>query len=274
MAKKKPETPSTSPSVEQWHPVRAMGLARALMKAGYGTRIQTSEMIAEGRITVDDEVIFDPNSRLEIGALVCLDGKPLASLRPSYFALNKPVRVVCSASDGPGRRLVSDFFPRQIFGLQTTGRLDSKTTGLLLISNDRRWNDIVTGSKVLEQEFRVQVEGELTDLEIGVMTAGVHLPNLGLFKPLSVKIVEKLNGRSVVTMVVREGRVRQVRRMLSTLRHKVVFVRRTRIGNIRLGDLPSGVIRNLTDGEVQSIFDAVKPSGKPTGKSGAGKKGA
>jgi len=240
-----------------------MGLARALMKAGYGTRKQTSTMVNEGRISVEDEIIFDPNTMLAAGSQIYLDGQALARLKPSYYAFNKPVRVVCTPSEGPERKLVSDFFPHDIPGLQTAGRLDSKTVGLLLISNDRPWINLVTGSKVLDQEFRVQVEGELTELEIGVMTAGVHLPKLGMFRPLSVKIVEVLNSRTVITMVVREGKIRQVRRMLNTLRHKVVFVRRTRIGNIRLGDLPIGGVRHLTAGEIHSIFESEKVAANP-----------
>lgn len=259
MAKKQQDdAASPPPSPERWKPARAMGLARALMKAGYGTRKQTGTMVAEGRITVGDEIILDPFRMLEAGSQIYLDGEPLALLKPSYYAFNKPVRVVCSPSEGLERRLVSDFFPRNVPGLKTAGRLDGKTVGLLLISNDGSWNNLVTGSKVLDQEFRVQVEGELTDLEISVMTAGVHLPNLGLFRPLSVKVVEILNDRTVVTMIVREGKIRQVRRMLNTLRHKVVFVRRIRIGNIRLGDLPAGGIRHLTAGEIHSIFELKK----------------
>jgi pseudouridine synthase len=235
-----------------------MGLARALMKAGYGTRKQTGTMVAEGRISVGEEIVFDPNTMLEPGSQIYLDGEPLALLKPSYFAFNKPARVVCSSSEGPERKLVSDFLPSNIPGLRPAGRLDGKTVGLLLVSNDRSWNNLVAGSKVLDQEFRVQVEGELTELEISVMTAGVHLPNMGLFRPLSVKVVEILNDRTVVNMVVREGKVRQVRRMLSTLRHKVVFVRRVRIGNIRLGDIPVGGVRRLTTGEIHSIFESEK----------------
>ena len=261
MTKKQQHTPA--PAADRWKPARAMGLARALMKAGYGTRKQTSTMVDEGRISVDDEIIFDPNTMLDAGSQIYLDGQPLARLNPSYYAFNKPVRVVCTQSEGPDRKLVSDYFPRNVPGLQTAGRLDSKTVGLLLISNDRPWINMVTGSRVLDQEFRVQVEGELTKLEIGVMTAGVHLPKLGLFKPLSVKIVEVLNSRTVITMVVREGKIRQVRRMLTTLLHKVVFVRRTRIGNIRLGDLPIGGVRHLTAGEIRSIFESEKTTTKP-----------
>lgn len=264
MAKKK-QVPSSfiEPVLDRWKPARPMGLARALMKAGYGTRNQTSQMIREGHISVGDEIVFDPNFALETGSQIYLDGEPLTILKHSYYAFNKPVRVVCAPSDGPGRSLVSDYFPSSVPGLQTAGRLDSRTVGLLLISNDRPWNNQVTSSKFLDQEFRVQVEGELTELEISVMTAGVHLPNLGLFRPLSVKVVEILNDRTVVTMVVRQGKVRQVRRMLNTLRHKVVFVRRIRIGAIRLGDLPAGGIRHLTAGEIHSIYEKEKLPDKP-----------
>ena len=92
--------PTTS-SPGRWKPTRAIGVARALMKAGYGTRKQTSTMVTEGRITVDEKVVLDPNRMLEPGAQIYLDGEPLAQLKHSYYALNKPVRVVCSPSDGP-----------------------------------------------------------------------------------------------------------------------------------------------------------------------------
>lgn len=269
MTDKKRVHPSPSETVpDRWKPARAMGLARALMKAGYGTRKQTGQMVHEGRVAVGDDVITDPNQTVEAGSHIYLDGEPLALLKHSYYAFNKPVRVVCSASDGPERGLVSDFYPSHVPGLMTAGRLDGKTVGLLLISNDRTWNNLVTGSKSLDQEFRVQVEGELTDIEISVMTAGVHLPKLGLFRPLSVKVVEILNGRTVITMVVRQGKIRQVRRMLNTLRHKVVFVRRIRIGAIRLGDLPAGGIRHLTAGEIHSIFEADKKDRQPDPRKG------
>jgi pseudouridine synthase len=235
-----------------------MGLARALMKAGYGTRRQTETIVEAGRITMDGKVVTDPRTKVDPGSEVQLDGAPLTRLRYSYYAFNKPSRVVCTTSDGPGSKLVTEFFPEEVIGLHPAGRLDRKTTGLILVSNDRPWNRKVTGSGNLDQEFRIQVEGELNNLEIGVMTAGVLLPNYGLFRPLAVQVVEILNGRTVLTMVVGEGKLRQVRRMLTTLRHKVVFVRRTRIGTIRLGELPVGRFRHLTSGEIAAVRSAAE----------------
>jgi pseudouridine synthase len=97
-----------------------------------------------------------------------------------YFVLHKPIRVACGEADPQGRRLVQEYFPRDVSGLAAAGRMDGKTTGLLLISNDALWNNMITTTKGLEQEYRLQVEGELRDLEISVMSAGVLLPKLGL----------------------------------------------------------------------------------------------
>ena len=241
------------PAVKSLSPRKPMGLARLLQKAGYGTRRVTAEMIAAGRVTVDDEVVRDPAHMTEPGSVILLDRKPLARVQPTYFAFHKPARVVCTRADGPERRQVADFLPPDIPGLCTAGRMDSKTTGLLLVSNDAAWNNAVTGGGSTEQEYRIQVEGEMTDMEISVITSGIHMPNLGLFKPASVKIVEKLNGRTVILMVTRGSKARMVRRMFSTLRHKITLLRRIRVGEVRLGNLPSGGVRQLNEAEIRSF---------------------
>jgi 23S rRNA pseudouridine2605 synthase len=233
---------------------RPMGLARVLQKAGYGTRAKTTEIVLAGRVMVKGEVVKDPAFMVEPGTEILLDRKPMTKVVPTYFVFHKPARVVCAKSDGPERKKVADFLPPDVPGLTTAGRMDGKTTGMLLVSNDSAWNNSVTGSEVLEQEYRIQVEGELTELEISVITAGIHMPNLGVFKPASVKIVEKLNGRTVILMVTRGTKARMVRRMFNTLRHKITLLRRIRIGEIRLGNLPSGGVRQLNDQEVRSIL--------------------
>ena len=241
------------PPPEPWHPARRMGLARALQQAGWGTRKQTELLVASGRVGIDGEVCRDPRTAVDRGSVIAVDGRPLAAVRFRYYAFHKPGRVVCASSDGPNRRLVAEFLPGDVPGLRAAGRLDGKTTGLLLISNDPGWNAAVAGNTRLEQEYRLQLEGELTDPEFSVLTAGVHLPNLGVFRPLSVRIIERMAGRTVLAMVVREGKIRQVRRMFSTLRHKIVLLRRVRIGEIRLGELSAGSLRPLTEAEVGSV---------------------
>lgn len=272
MSKKKPSKVSVTtaktrpargrppePEREPWHPARKMGLARALQQAGWGTRRQTELLVGTGRVAVDGTACRDPRRAVDPQSVISLDGEPLAPVRFRYFAFHKPARVVCTASDGPNRRLVAEFLPADVPGLRAAGRLDGKTTGLLLISNDPSWNSLVAGSAHLEQEYRLQLDGELTDLEVGVLTAGVHLPNLGVFRPLSVRIIERMAGRTVLALVVREGKIRQVRRMFSTLRHKITLLRRVRIGEIRLADLSAGALRSLTDTEVASVRGTAAP---------------
>ena len=249
-----------------WSPERPMGLARALQKAGYGTREKTAQIIKAGRVMVNDHLVKDPAFMAEPGCVILLDNKPLSGVIFTYFAFHKPARVVCTTADGPDRRQVAEFLPPDIPGLSTAGRMDGRSTGLLLVSNDARWNNAVTGSDDLEHEYRIQVEGELTETEISVITAGIHMPSLGLIRPASVKIVEKLNGRTVIMMVTQGTKARMVRRMFSTLRHEVTLLRRTRIGDIRLGPLPSGGVRQLNDGEIRSISNKIPAENHPPKK--------
>lgn len=256
-------------ALRPWRPSRPVGLARALLKAGYGTRRQTEQMVTQGRVRVGEELVTDPRQMVDAGADIYLDGELLLRLALRYFALHKPVRVFCGVVDGTDRKPIADLFPADIPGLAAAGRMDSKTTGLILVSNDRAWNNLITTTRGLEQEYRIQFEGELSELEISVMTAGVHLPSLGLFRPQSVRIVEILNGRTVVNMTVGEGKIRQVRRMLSTLRHRVTMVRRTRIGDIRLADLQVGAYRELSNPEIVSVREIKAALKRKSGSPGS-----
>lgn len=232
---------------------RPIGLARALMKAGYGTRKQTEALVLQGRLKIDGKTAGDPRAMVKPDSEVLLDGVPLPVVERCYFAFHKPLRVVCTAADGPGQKLVDAYYPKDQPGLQPAGRLDGRTMGLMLVSNDQAWNNLITQSSVLEQEYRIQIEGVLSDQEIVVITAGIHLPKVGVLSPVSLKVVEKLNNRTVVSMVVKGGRVRQIRRVFATLRHKVLVLRRVRIGEILLGDMFPGQMRPLGKAEVERI---------------------
>ena len=254
MAGKKTSAKQNKPVViRSWAPEKPMGLARALQKAGYGSRDKTTDLVQNGRVMVDEKLITDPARTVDSESVLQLDGRPLQAVVPAYFAFNKPSRVVCTPADGSDRRQVLDFLPPDIPGLATVGRMDTRTTGLILVSNDAAWNNAVAGSGSLEHEFRIQVEGELSEVEVNVISGGIQMPSLGHFRPASVKIVEKLNGRTVMLMVTRGTKARLVRRMFSTLRHQITLLRRVRIGDIRLGTIPTGGVRRLDRHEVEAM---------------------
>lgn len=246
-----------------WLPGRPMGLSRALMKAGYGTRRWADAAVAAGRVRVGSEVVTDPLRMIAADAEVFLDNQPLLKLELAYYAFHKPLRVVCREEDGPGRRLVDDFLPRGAVGLRTAGRLDARTSGLLLISNDGNWITRVTASADCEHEFMVQVEGEVSDMQLTVIDAGIVLPGLGTFRPVAVRVLSRERGRTMLSISVRGGQSRQMRRMLATLRHKVLMVRRIRLGAVQLGDLAPGGLRPLTAEEAASFGPAKPAASRP-----------
>lgn len=274
MSKTGPKPPAGGAPVRRWAPGRPMGLSRALMKAGYGTRRWADEAVAAGRVRVGQDVVKDPLRMIAADAEVFLDNQPLLRVELAYYVFHKPLRVVCREQDGPGRRLVADFLPADAIGLRTAGRLDARTSGLLLVSNDGAWITRVTGPAVWEHEFMVQVEGDVSDMQLTVIDAGIVLPGLGTFRPVAVSVLSRDGSRTMLSLVVRGGQARQMRRMLTTLRHKVLMVRRVRLGSVRLGDLAPGGLRPLTEAEVASFNSApsaragARPGGSPTSGTG------
>ncbi len=232
---------------------RPLGLARALMKAGYGTRKQAEQFVLDGRVQVDDKVTLNPRQCVTTGQKILLDGNPLTHLGRRYFAFHKPQGTVCTPKDGPGRRLIQVFWPQDVPGLVAVGRLDGRTSGLMLVTNDRSWCRLINGNQNLEQEFKVQLQGLLGETELDILTAGILLPKLGQFKPKSVQAVEADDKRTVVNIILGEGRVPQIRRVFNTLHHKVLSMQRTRIGDVLLGDLKPGSYRQLIGKEVEHL---------------------
>jgi 23S rRNA pseudouridine2605 synthase len=270
----RPKPPAAGAPDHRWVPTRPMGLSRALMKAGYGTRRWADETVAAGRVRVGQVVVKDPLRMIDANAEVFLDNKPLLKIELCYYAFHKPLRVVCREQDGPGRRLAADFFPDEIVGLRTAGRLDARTSGLLLVSNDGAWITRVTGPAGCEHEFMVQVEGEVSEVQLTVIDAGILIPGLGTFRPVAVRVLGQESGRTTLSVTLHGGQVRQMRRMLVTLRHKVIVVRRVRLGDVRMGDLAPGGLRPLTAQEVASFAGIPVrqrgASGSPAGPSAAG----
>ncbi len=261
MAKSRATPPAADGTPRHWTPGRPMGLSRALMKAGYGTRRWADDAVRAGRVRVGRDVVKDPLRMIVADAQVFLDDKPLVKVAPLYYAFHKPLRVVCRELDGPGRRLVSDFFPVGAIGLRPVGRMDARTSGLLLLANDGTWITGVTGRSTCEYEYMVQVEGDVSDMQLTVIDAGIVLPALGLFRPTGVHVLNRERGRTMLSLTLRGGQARQMRRMLATLRHKVLMVRLVRLGVVKLGDLAPGGLRPLTAEEVASFRGAVAPGG-------------
>ena len=264
MSEKKRE-PQQTPGLEaldhRWVPQKPMGLARALAKAGYATRAKAEQIVRSGRIKVDGRVDTDPATTVGPESVIFIDDQPLVDVPRRYFVFHKPTRVISTPSDHGGRRLVSDFLPHDIPGLCVAGRLDAHTSGLMLVSNDSVWNCYAAAGAHLEKEYKIKVTGHVTDVEIGIVLAGMHLPSLGFIRPQTVEIQEAGEKFTVLRLVVTEGKNRQVRRIFNALRHDVVMLCRTRIGPVRLGNLLVGKLRELTREEVDGFRQIASQDG-------------
>ncbi len=235
-------------------------LQKVLAEAGIASRRASEVLIEEGRVEVNGEVVTVQGRRVDpFHDVIRVDGSRVPPpQRHIYLALNKPRGVVSTMSDPDGRRCLSDLLPAQTKDrLFHVGRLDSDTEGLLLLTND---GDL--GHRLAHPSFEVpktylaQVEGVVTSKTIRRLERGVTLDD-GPVHPDSVRIVQKGSDRTLVRIVLHEGRNRIVRRTFDAVGHPVARLSRTAIGPVRLGNLPLGTTRRLTREELGALIDLV-----------------
>lgn len=231
-------------------------LQKVLARAGIGSRRASEELIAAGRVTVGGEVAVlgrrvDPErDRIE------LDGVPVVTRTDLvYYLLNKPVRVVSTADDPEGRPTVVGLVPPEprVFPV---GRLDWDTEGLLVLTNDGELTHRLTHPRHgVEKEYLAEVDGVPTRGELRQLREGVTLED-GPTAPAEVQLVQERDGNAAITIVVHEGRNRQVRRMCAAVGHPVRRLVRTRIGPVTDRRLAPGAWRGLRPEEVRALYAA------------------
>ena len=229
------------------------GLARTIAKAGWATRPQAEALVRNGRVRVDGRVTRDPHLGVALSSDIRIDGLRLVEAPRRYFAWHKPAHVSVGPGERDRRRASPEGLPPGIVGLRAAGRLDPETTGLVLISNDPAWNANATGGAGLEKEYLVRIAGAFSELEFGVVTAGMHIPKLGFVRPVTARVEERGEGWTILRLVMLEGKNRQIRRIFSTLRHEVLALQRIRIGPVRLDGLAPNLVRPLTESEVELV---------------------
>lgn len=230
---------------------------KVLARAGFGSRRAVEELVAEGRVTVNGEVIVlggrvDPeNDLVEVDGVAIPVRSGLV-----YYLLNKPRGVITTADDPQGRPTVLELVPEEprVFPV---GRLDYDTEGLLLLTNDGELTHRLTHPSFgVEKEYLAQVEGEPTRGTVRRLREGIELDD-GPTAPATVALVAP----STLRIAIHEGRNRQVRRMCAAVGHPVVRLVRTRIGPVADRSLPPGQWRLLDVVEIHELARAV--AGKP-----------
>lgn len=235
-------------------------LQKVLAAAGIASRRACEELIAQGRVEVNGETASLGDKADRARDVVTLDGERV-NVDPdlAYVMLNKPRGVITTADDPQGRPTVMDLInlPQRLFPV---GRLDQDTEGLLLLTNDGELaNTLTHPSYEVERVYVALVVGAVRREVIAQLRAGVELED-GMARPRSVKQLEQEKGRSLIEVVMTEGRKREVRRLLGAAGLKVERLARVAYGGVELGELRQGKWRFLTQAEIGRLHAAAGTS--------------
>lgn len=229
-------------------------LERVLSKAGLGSRTDARKWIGAKRVKVNGKLIQTPDHWVDLERdIVTVDGKPVRAPKRIYLLLYKPKGYITTYNDPQGRRTVYDLIQDTGQWVVPVGRLDQDTSGLLLLTNDTRFAELVTNPEYkIPKTYLVKTSTRLGDEQIGKLQNGVVLSD-GPTQPAVVKRVRDSGKYSFIEITIREGRNRQVRRMIEAVGSKVLKLVRTEIGGLRIGDLPIGKHRELTPAEIKML---------------------
>lgn len=225
-----------------------------LGSAGYCSRREADRLVGEGRVFIDGNMA-DMGSRVMPGQKVYVDGKAVVPEEENILiAVNKPRGIVCTTTDKQGADNIVDFLgcDKRIYPV---GRLDKDSEGLLLMTNDGElMNNILTGKNEHEKEYIVEVDKNLSDDFERRMSEPMYLKELDkTTRPC--RVIKA--GKKTFRIILKQGLNRQIRRMCSNLGYKVVKLKRIRIMNIELNDLPAGATRKIEGSEYEKLMNLI-----------------
>ncbi len=235
-------------------------LQKYLAQSGVASRRRCEELMLAGSVTVDGEVVTRLGTKVDPAtAVVRVDGKRLAPVSAHvYLVLNKPRGVVSTMSDPEGRPSLQEIVSDREERLFHVGRLDTDTSGLILLTNDGDFaHRMAHPSYVVDKTYVAEVEGHIYPKVIKRLLAGVRLDD-GPVDVTRARLMTASSERSMVELVIHEGRNRIVRRLLEEVGHPVRRLTRTAIGPVRLGDMRPGTLRELSVAELGSLLDSAQ----------------
>lgn len=221
-----------------------------------GTRSQVKTLIQKGFVTVNEEVVKKPETKISDTDIVSCQGKVLSNEEFAYFLLNKPVGVI-SATEDAAQKTVLDFFKDEPYrNLYPVGRLDKDTEGLLLITNDGELGHrLLSPKKHVPKTYFARLLHGLTPEEISKLENGVDIGEKNLTLPAKIEVLDD----TAVHITITEGKFHQVKRMFEAVSNQVMYLKRISMGGLQLDEmLAPGEYRALTEVEIQNLKEQDK----------------
>jgi len=230
-------------------------LQKLLADAGVASRRAAERLILDGRVSVNGRPVHELGTKIdETQAEVEVDGAPVKARRKRYVALHKPTGFLSSRSDPQGRETVMDLLPPEWSNLYPVGRLDADSEGLLLLTNDGDLCLRATHPRYrVTKKYVATVRGRIDRRALKRMEDGLTHQGERL-RAERAKLVSANNSRSIAELILREGKNREVRRLFESQGMTVERLLRVQIGKIKLGELPAGKWRTLTEAEIKSLL--------------------
>jgi 23S rRNA pseudouridine2605 synthase len=235
---------------------RNVGLARALSKLGYCSRSHAEELIRSGRVCINGTVRKNVETPVHIGKdRLEVDSERIHESQKTYLMLNKPRGVLTTASDERGRETIYDYLAKELEWVAPVGRLDKASEGLLLVTNDSEWAARITApDSHIAKTYHVQIAAKLPKTELCKLVAGFTVAD-GEFLRLSSVLTLRHGERNCwVQIILEEGRNRHIRRMFEEMGVEVLRLIRVAIGELQLGDLAKGAVRELSAEDKLLLF--------------------
>ncbi|MBO0958108.1 rRNA pseudouridine synthase [Neobacillus sp. MM2021_6] len=230
-------------------------LQKVIARAGIASRRKSEELIKEGRVKVNGKVVTELGVKVSPSDKVEVNEIQIEKEEPVYFLLYKPRGVISSVSDDKGRKVVTDFFSHFKERIFPVGRLDYDTSGLLLLTNDGEFANLLMHPKnELDKVYVAKIKGIPLKENLRKLEKGIRLED-GKTAPANVKLLsaDKKKQTAIVEITIHEGRNRQVRRMFEAIGNEVLKLKRERYGFLTLNGLKTGEARELTPHEVKQL---------------------
>ena len=234
-------------------------LQKLIAQSGYCSRRKAEELILKGKVTVNGLVVKELGTKASYADEILVEGNLIEYEQKEYYVFNKPRGVVCTTKDDKGRKTVLDYFDDSDKRLFPVGRLDYETTGILIVTNDGDFANLLMHPKSKVDKFYVvKVKGIVTSDEVKKLKNGVIIDGKKIY-PSRVKLkkINKKNCTSIIEITIHDGINHEVKRLMESINHEVLKLKREAIMFIGLGNLKSGEKRSLTPKEVKQIYNAI-----------------
>jgi 23S rRNA pseudouridine2605 synthase len=240
-------------------------LARALSKLGYCSRSQARQWILAGRVRLNDQIRFDPETPVHLEQdRIQVDGRASATASRIYWMLNKPRGVVTTAADEKGRKTVYELLPAPTPWITPVGRLDKASEGLLLLTNDSAWSArVLAPATHLDKIYHVQIDAVATPSLLQSLALGKRVDNGDFLRVKRVRILRGGRRNTWLEITLDQGKNRHLRRLLAACQVKVLRLVRVAIGPLALGELAKGAVRPLTREERKMVDRALSGGQEP-----------